>query len=350
MDQTGAVVRGGVVGEVDRTQPVVARVHMRKRVAELEPAELLAAHRGHHRAFEAVALQAILDACCGQQQQASIGIDQRVIERRVQVERLVGRNRPGGGRPDDRKRVLRQRAQAEGGGKPGGISAGEGDIERVRGLVGVLDLELRQRRAAVEAPVHRLQSTVDVAAFHHALEHADLAGLVAEIHRAVRMPPVAQHAEALEVGHLQRDLLGRIGAALGLDFGAGQVAAEGLLDLVLDRQTVAIPAGNVGRVEAFELPRLDDHVLQDLVDGVADVQLSVGVGRAVVQDELRRTATGVAQPLVQALVVPRLDPCRLALGQVATHRERGVGQVQRGTQVGSCVGAGGRSVVGHGGL
>jgi hypothetical protein len=33
--------------------------------------------------------------------------------------------------------------------------------------------------------------------------------------------------------------------------------------------------------------RLDDDVLEDLVDRVADVDLAVGVGRAVVQHEAR---------------------------------------------------------------
>jgi hypothetical protein len=54
---------------------------------------------------------------------------------------------------------------------------------------------------------------------------------------------------------------------------------------------------------------------------VADVDLAVGVGRAVVQDELGRAAAGVAQLLVDALVFPFLGPARLALGQVAAHGE-----------------------------
>ncbi len=193
----------------------------------------------------------------------------------------------------------------------------------------VLDLELGQRRAAVEAPVHRLQAAVDEAALDDPLQHADLAGLVAEVHGPVRMVPVAEHADALEVGHLLRDLLGGVGAALRLHLVARQAAAEGLLDLVLDRQAVAVPARGVARVEAGELARLDDHVLQDLVGGVADVQLAVRVRRAVVQHEPRPAVARLAQPLVDALVAPRLDPARLALGQVAAHRERRVGQVQR---------------------
>jgi outer membrane protein len=126
---------------------------------------------------------------------------------------------------------------------------------------------------------------------------------LAEVHRAVGWRPVAQHAQALEVGHLQRDLLGGVGAALGLHLVAAEVAAVLLLDRVLDRQAVAVPAGHVLRVEAGQLPRLDDHVLEHLVDGVAHVDLAVGVGRAVVQHEQRRALARIAQALVETAFV-----------------------------------------------
>ncbi|MCY1366785.1 hypothetical protein D9M69_536910 [compost metagenome] len=209
----------------------------------------------------------------------------------------------------------------------------EGHVDGLAFLVGVFDLELGQRGAAVEAPVHGLQAPVHEAALDHALERAQLAGFIGEVHRLVRMVPFAQHAQALEVDHLLGDLLGGVGAALGLHLVAAQVAAELLFDGVLDRQAVAVPAGHVQRVEAFELARLGDHVLEDLVDRMTHVDLAVGVGRAVVQDELGRAVAGVAQAVVAAFVVPFLHPARFALGQVAAHREGGVGQVQRGTVI-----------------
>ena len=148
------------------------------------------------------------------------------------------------------------------------------------------------------------------------------------------MLPVAEHPQALEVGPLQCDLLGGIGAALGLHVVAAQAPPVGLFDGVFDRQAMAVPAGHVLRVEAGQLPCLDDHVLQHLVDGMTHVDLPVGIGRAVVQDELGRVAAHVAQLLVQALFVPLLYPARLALGQVAAHREGRVGQVERGSVIG----------------
>jgi hypothetical protein len=60
----------------------------------------------------------------------------------------------------------------------GSIEA-EADVDRRRFLVLVLDLGLGQRRAAVEAPVHRLQALEQVAGPVQVADRADLVGLVA---------------------------------------------------------------------------------------------------------------------------------------------------------------------------
>jgi hypothetical protein len=312
-----------------------------QRVVEVQTAELLAQGRGQHRALQPVAHHALVHQRGRQHQQAALGVDQRVLERRVQVQRLVGRDRPGGGRPDDGKGVLLQRTEAKGSGQLRGLGALEGDIQRLALLVGVLDLEFGQRTAAVEAPVHRLEAAIDETALDDALERADLARLVGRVHRRVAVLPVAQHAQALEIEHLLRDLFGGVGAALRLHLVAAQAAAVLLLDRVLDRQAVAVPAGDVLGVEAGQLPRLDDHVLEHLVDGVTHVDGAVGIRGAVVQHEERRTVAGVTQALVEAFLVPGLDPARLPLGQVAPHRERGVRKVQ-----GLAIVLGGRGVHG----
>ncbi len=78
----------------------------------------------------------------------------------------------------------------------------------------------------------------------------------------------------------------------------------GGLDLVLDGQAVAVPAGHVGCIEARQVLGLDDDVLENLVDGVTDMDAAVGIGRAIVQDEQGRPRTGFAQALVQVHVLP----------------------------------------------
>jgi len=62
---------------------------------------------------------------------------------------------------------------------------------------------------------------------------------------------------------------------------------------------------------------------------MAQVDVAVRVRRTVVQHELRTAGGRLADALVDLLVLPLLDPARLALGEVAAHREGGVGHVDR---------------------
>ena len=80
-------------------------------------------------------------------------------------------------------------------------------------------------------------------------------------------------------------------AAAGAELGLGDLVlapalgAQLFLDLPLDRQAVAVPAGHVVDVVAEQEARADDEVLQGLLQRVADVDGAVGVGRAVVQHD-----------------------------------------------------------------
>ena len=343
MHDAGAVVGGGVVGQVHRAQALVACVRVGQRVGKVHATQLLTQAGGHYLAGDAVARQALVHQRGGQQQQAITGVHQRIFERRVEVQRLVGREGPGRGGPDHHEGGFGQGRQTKGRGQLGGFGAGEGHVNRLALLVGIFDFKLGQRRAAIETPVHGFQAAVDKTPLHHALERADFTALVGKIHRAVRVLPIAQHAQALEIGHLDADLLGGIGAALGLHLVAAQRPAKLLFDRVFNRQPVAIPTGHVLGIKAGQLAGLDDHVLEHLVDGVAHVDGAVGVGRAVVQDELGRSAARGAQLLVHAFVLPLLHPTRLALGQVAAHRKRGVGQVEGAAVVGCGRAVGGRA-------
>ena len=104
--QAGAVIGGGVIGKVDGAQAVEARMHCRQRMVEGDAVQRLAQRGGPHRAGEAVARQAGGYQRRRQDQQATLGIDQRIVKRRVQVQRLVGRDGPGGGGPDDCKSLF----------------------------------------------------------------------------------------------------------------------------------------------------------------------------------------------------------------------------------------------------
>ena len=57
---------------------------------------------------------------------------------------------------------------------------------------------------------------------------------------------------------------------------------------MFNRQAVTVPTGDVGVVALHPLKRR--IVLEGLVQGVAEVQVAIGKGRTVVQDEVRPCA------------------------------------------------------------
>ena len=149
-------------------------------------------------------------------------------------------------------------------------------------------------------------------------------------HRHVGVVPVALDAQALELLALDVHPLLRKGAALGdqledrhvlLALALGAVL---LLDLPLDGQAVAVPARHVVGIEAQHLLAARHHVLQDLVERGADVDVAVGVGRAVVEDELGPPLGSLPQAAVHAEPGPALQELGLQLGQARLHGEGAV--------------------------
>ena len=57
------------------------------------------------------------------------------------------------------------------------------------------------------------------------------------------------------------------------------------LDLPFNWQAMAVPTGDVVGILTHHLLRPVDYVFQNFVEGVADMQITVRVGRSVVQDE-----------------------------------------------------------------
>ena len=154
------------------------------------------------------------------------------------------------------------------------------------------------------------------------------------VHRQVGPVPGAGDAQALELGPLDVDpAFGKAAAFLAEGDLVHRVLVQTLgavllLDLPFDRQAVAIPAGHIAGVMAHHLLAAHHHVLEHLVQRMADVQVAVGIGGAVVQGE-RRAAGFLPQQVIDAEVFPALEPARLARGQARPHREIGFRQVQR---------------------
>ena len=96
-------------------------------------------------------------------------------------------------------------------------------------------------------------------------------------------------------------------------------------DGALDGQTVVIPAGNVGGVVAGHGLGTDDEILQGLVQCVAHVDIAVGEGRAIVQNEGGQILILLQQCVVQILLFPALQHAGLTGRQAGLHGEAGLG-------------------------
>jgi hypothetical protein len=97
---------------------------------------------------------------------------------------------------------------------------------------------------------------------------------------------------------------------------------------VLDRQAVAVPARDVRRAETAHGLVTEDGILEQLVERRADVDVAVGEGRAVVEDEGGLAGGAGLDLAVEAVALPVGDAGGLAFGQAGPHGEVGHRQVE----------------------
>ncbi len=184
-------------------------------------------------------------------------------------------------------------------------------VDGRRGFIFVLHFRLGQGRAAIDTPVHRLEALVQMPPIDDPAQRPDDVGFELEVHGQVGPLPVAQHAQPFEVFALAVHLFGRVIATGGTELlmrDTDTSLADFLFDLQLDRQTVTVPAGDIGSIVPGQGPGLDNDVLEDLVNGVTDMNFAVGIGRAVMQHK-QRPIFGfglLAQFFIQAHLVPAL--------------------------------------------
>ena len=130
---------------------------------------------------------------------------------------------------------------------------------------------------------------------------------------------------------LEVDVLLGVLAAGAADADGGHfelLAAELLVDFDFDGEAVAVPAGDVGGVEAGHGLGFDDEVLDALIERVAEVDGTVSVGRSVVEDVLGLAFAGFADLAVEVLVEPALETGGLVLREIGLHGEGGLRQVE----------------------
>ncbi len=206
------------------------------------------------------------------------------------------------------------------------------DPDRRRHVVMVLDLGVGQSGALDRRPHHRLGAAIQLARVLEAVEFLHDGGFGGKVHRGVAVGEITGDAEAQELVALQVDEFACIFTAGRAELFfrdlvlAAALLAVFFLDLPFDGQAVAVPARHVVDVIAHQETRTDHEVLQRLVQGVTDVDVTVGIGRAVVQ-HIQRSLFGLtlgAQGAVQ--VAPFFEDFRLLLRQAAAHRKIGFRQ------------------------
>ena len=240
---------------------------------------------------------------------------ENILNLRPIGQSLVDRDRPRRGRPDNRISADQFGNRA--------FDDLERDVDLGRYDILIFDLGLGECGLFDRRPHHRLGAAIEHVARGEFEQFADDRRFGLIIHRQIRMIPVAADAEALQLLALGVDPMLRISAAFGAEFLDRHLVlvelflAILLLDLPLDRQAVAVPAGDVGRVLALQRLGADDHVLEDMVERVADVHVAIGIGRAVVEDELLAPGARGADLAFEIGLEPFGENKRFLLGRPA---------------------------------
>ena len=122
-------------------------------------------------------------------------VNQVVVQIRMDVKRLVCRNRPRRCRPnDDVARPIDLRAVGFFKRRFALVSQKERHIDFVTFDVLVFDFGFGQGRAAVKAPVNGFKTPVYISFFNDVGKDADFFGFRFIVHRHIRIVPVAQDA------------------------------------------------------------------------------------------------------------------------------------------------------------
>ena len=146
------------------------------------------------------------------------------------------------------------------------------------------------------------------------------------------MIPVAPHSQAakllpLDVDEVARRLRRPLPQLHRVDPMAVDVEAADGGDL--RGQPVVVPPRNVGAVEAPHRLVLDHHILQHFVQRLAEMDIAVREGGAIVQDVLGASLSLLLNGPIEVDLLPELLYARLHLAQVRPHRKIGLRQVQR---------------------
>ena len=246
-----------------------------------------------------------------------------VDEALVHGDAEVGGKGPRSGGPD-------RDAGAAGNGI-GRVGEVEIDEDRGRLLVLIFHFGFRESGLGTVGPLDRFLRLIDAAFLDERREGADDIGLVVGVESEVRIVPITKDAEAFERVALGIDPSASEGFAAAADFGGLDVAGiVALHHLEFDGQPVAIPTRDIGRFEARHGFGFHHEVLENLVQASAHVDVAIGKGRAVMEDEARG-AFGLTlgdNSGIETFRIPLFESSRLPDRQVSLHGEICLGQEQ----------------------
>jgi len=322
MDAAGARLQSDMLAEENN------RVAFVEGVPAVFPRQRRCLEGGDNAAAQAGAIEERILQSLGNNQYPFFGVNRHIVELRMHGHCQVGGDGPGGGRPDDNIGFFAGKR------RDGGrdiVNNPEPDKDRRRGMIGVFDLCLCQGGDTGRAPVHRFSSPVKAAVMGKFGQLGCGLTFVLIVHRQVGVVPVAEHAEPLELLLLDGDEFLRIVAALTAHFQLGHgvlFRAEVLFHLQFNRQSVAVPPRYIRGMETFHPFALEDQILENLVEGVTDMDMAVGIGRAVVQYIEGFGRPGCFNLSVKVFFIPADKDFRLTLIQVGLHRKVGKRQIQ----------------------
>ena len=191
-----------------------------------------------------------------------------------------------------------------------------------------------------DRPVNGLEFPVHDALLDHVRKDVERLRLVLRRHGEIGVRVIGERHEALHLRRLQFDEFFGVLLAVAPDRRPAHVVFERfeLLhlarldrfghDLVFDRKTVAVPAGDVRARQTGHRAGPHHKILQAFVEQVAEVDRAVGVGGAVVEDVSLRSRPGLLNAVVQPDLLPPFDARRLVLNEVGLHREGGSGKIE----------------------
>ncbi len=155
-----------------------------------------------------------------------------------------------------------------------------------------------------------------------------------EVHRRVGVLEIALDAQTQKLFRLDLDpVAGELAAFLTelVDRDLVLVLAFGavlFLDLPFDRKAMAVPAGHIVGIIAAHLEGARDDVLQNLVQRMTDMDVAIGIGRAVMQHEFFAPRRVLAQEAVEVHLLPAGDDLGLLLREAGAHGKLGLRQVE----------------------